>query len=140
MEAKKRGSWCKKVERIRVWENQQPATAAHLAGLSTSCGVCGDVGRGHSPRRSPPKSLASIRAASGDASATEWEQNRPDCVGREALARDQVHLKPSSHPPMGCRAALFTQHNAKHLLGPIVRATALLLTWAVRMALSFSSE
>lgn len=43
---------------------------------------------------SPEQSLASIRAASGGASATEWEQNRPDCVGREALARDQVHLKP----------------------------------------------
>ncbi|TNN85129.1 hypothetical protein EYF80_004479 [Liparis tanakae] len=39
-------------------------------------------------------SRASIRAASRGASATEWEQNRPDCVGREALARDQVHLKP----------------------------------------------
>lgn len=36
----------------------------------------------------------------------------------------------SSDPPMRCRAALFTQHNAKHLLGPIVRAKALLLRWA----------
>lgn len=43
---------------------------------------------------SPEQSLASIRAASGGASATEWEQNRPDCVRREALARDQLHLKP----------------------------------------------
>lgn len=43
---------------------------------------------------SPEQSLASISAASGGASATEWEQNGPDCEGREALARDQMHPKP----------------------------------------------
>lgn len=54
---------------------------------------------------SPEQSLASIRAASGGASATEWEWNRPDCVGREALARDQVPLKPPLI--LQCAAELF---------------------------------
>lgn len=39
----------------------------------------------------------------------------------------------SSDPPMCCWAALFPQHNAKHLLGPIVRLRAPLLAWAVQM-------
>lgn len=56
------------------------------------------MGRGErSPRLSPEQSLASVSAASGGASAAEWEQNGPDCVvgeGRGALARDHVHPKP----------------------------------------------
>lgn len=49
------------------------------------------------PRLSPEQSLASISAASGGASAAEWEQNGPDCgggVGGGALARDHAHPKP----------------------------------------------
>lgn len=69
-----------------IWAVSSSSTASWL----NAC-----VGRSEwSLHLSPEQSLASIRAASGGASATEWEQNRPDCVRREALARDQVHLKP----------------------------------------------
>lgn len=82
---------------------------------------------------SPEQSLASIRAASGGASATEWEQNRPDCVGREALARDQVHLKPPLI--LQCTVELLYSPNTtpNTCLDPIVRLKALLSAWAVQM-------
>lgn len=53
--------------------------------------------------------------------------------GEGGLATWPAASQASSDPPMCCGAALFPLHNAKHLLGPIVRLKALLSAWAVQM-------
>lgn len=66
------------------------------------------------------RSLVSVSAAGGGASADEREQNRPDCVGREASARDQVHLKPPLILQCAVELLYSLRTSGKHLLGLIV--------------------
>lgn len=133
----------KPLSSLRMFEEEN-FTRSVIWGVSSSSSASrlnACVGRnGWFLHLSPEQSLASVSAARGGASAPVWEPNRPDCVGRENLACDQVHLKPPLI--LQCSAELFyspAQRQTPAWL-PLLSRRALLTDQAIQMTRSSASS